>query len=225
MSQFNSPNYEVPRTSGVCAFNGRTLEPGEVYYATLVDCDPQSPEGTSASAAGQNADTAPAESTAETPASESRLASALGLLRVDVSPEAWEQGHRPPRMFSYWRSTVPQPSEKRKLFVDDTVLMNLFRRLDGANEPQRLAFRYVLTLILMRKKLLRFDAAEVRHAEVDGQPVEQEWWTLTPKLDLSKGPMGKWNEDDKLELLDPQLDESQVAQVTEQLGEILEAEL
>ncbi|MEX0746122.1 MAG: hypothetical protein WD118_11020, partial [Phycisphaeraceae bacterium] len=108
---------------------------------------------------------------------------------------------------------------------DDAVLMNLFRRLEDATEPQRLAFRYVLGLILMRKRLLRFDGGERREIDVDGQTVEQEWWQLTPKLDVNKGPMSKWNEDETVELLDPRLDESQVEQVTQQLGEILEAEL
>ncbi|MEX0655253.1 MAG: hypothetical protein WD534_01955 [Phycisphaeraceae bacterium] len=200
MSQFNATNYEVPRTTGVCTFTGRTLQPGEPYYATLVEVDP---------------DTADAPS----------LASALGMMRLDVSQEAWEQGRRPDRLFSFWKSTVPEPSEKKKLFVDDAVLMNLFRRLEDATQPQRQAFRYVLGLILMRKRLLRFDGAERRSVEVDGEPAEQEWWKLTPKLDVNKGPMSKWNEQETIDLLDPQLDEAQIEQVTQQLGEILEAEL
>ncbi|MEX0885080.1 MAG: hypothetical protein WD009_01455 [Phycisphaeraceae bacterium] len=201
MSQFNASGYEVPRTSGQCAATGRPLEPGEAYYATLVDVEP-------------GADDADATT-----------ASALGMARVDVSLAAWEQGYRPPRLFSYWKTTVPQPNEKKKLFVDDAVLLNLLHRLADAEEPDRLAFRYVLALILMRKRLLRFDRAERRDAEVDGQKAEQEWWLLTPKKDPSKGPLGKWDDAQHLELLDPRLDEERIEQVTRQLGEILEAEL
>ncbi|MFA9477177.1 hypothetical protein ACERK3_02600 [Phycisphaerales bacterium AB-hyl4] len=225
MSQFNATNYEVPRTSGVCALTGRNLEPGEPYYATLVEIDsnaaakPADESGESATPDAKSKAKADAKSDAQS------LANALGMMRLDVSQEAWEQGSRPERMFSYWKSTVPQPNEKKKLFVDDAVLMNLFRRLEDAREPQRQAFRYVLGLILMRKRLLRFDGAERREAEVDGEAVEQEWWQLTPKVDVNKGPMSKWNEEETIELLDPRLDESQIEQVTQQLGEILEAEL
>ena len=66
------------------------------------------------------------------------------------------------RLFSHWESTVPQPNEKKKIFVDDAVLMNLLVRLADTDQPQRLAFRFVLALILMRKKLLRYEGAQKR---------------------------------------------------------------
>ena len=144
------------------------------------------------------------------------------LKRVDVSLEAWEAGNRPKAIFSFWRAVVPMPNEKRRVFVDDEVLMNLLRRLEDATQPQRIAFRFVLMLILMRKKLLRYDATENR--EGDGGETES-WWKLTPKLDLSKGPLGKWSDSETIEVLDPHLNDEQVIAVTEQLGEILNAEL
>ncbi|MAE62245.1 MAG: hypothetical protein CMJ49_12930 [Planctomycetaceae bacterium] len=146
------------------------------------------------------------------------------LQRVDVCREAWEGGQRPEHLFSYWQATVPEPNEKKKLFVDDEVLMNLLERLADAEQPQRIAFRFVLTLILMRKKLLRYDETEKRADGGDEEEV-QEWWRLKPKLDLSKGPMGKWDEDRTIEVLDPRLDEAGIRQVTDQLSEILQAEL
>lgn len=209
MTQFNAPGYEIPRATGRCAKTGRTLEPGETYYAALVELSEE-----------ELAQTADAQ--ADKPANG---ASALGFKRVDVSKEAWEEGYRPPRLFGFWKSTVPEPNQKKKIFVDDAVLMSLLRRLEDATEPQRLAFRYVIALILMRKRLLRFDGTSRRDAVVDGQTIQQEWWRFTPKLDLSKGPLGKWNEEETIEVLDPQLEESRIEQVTQQLGEILEAEL
>ena len=83
----------------------------------------------------------------------------------------------------------------------------------------------MLALILMRKKFLRYDGSERREAQVYGETVTQQWWQLTPKLDPSKGPLGKWNEDQTVEVLDPGLDASRIEEVTQQLGEILEAEL
>ena len=113
----------------------------------------------------------------------------------------------------HWKSTVPEPNTRPKVFVDDTVLMNLLRRLEEADSADKQAFRYVLALILLRKKLVRFDGS-------DGDT-----WLLTPKLDPAKGPMSKWNEDETLRVLDPRLDEAGIEAVTRQLNEILEGEL
>ena len=204
MSQFNVPTYDVARPTGRCAFTDRELTPGEPYFATLVELTDD-----------ELAEMSPQD----------RAKNVLGLKRLDVSAEMWEQGHRPEHLFGFWKTTVPEPDEKKKLFVDDAILMNLLQRLADATEPQRIAFRYVLALILMRKKFLRYDGSERREAEVEGEIVTQEWWQLTPKLDLSKGPLGKWNENETIEVLDPKLDESRIEEVTQQLGEILEAEL
>ena len=206
MTQFNTSSYEIPRTTGICASTGRELEPGETYFATLVEIPPdQQPQ---AASEGKNS-----------------AAVALGMQRLDVSQRAWEEGYRPEHLFSYWKTIVRQPNEKKRIFVDDAVLMNLLVRLEDATEQQRLAFRYVLALILMRKKLLRFDGTDRESAEQNGEALEQEWWLFTPKRDVSKGHFGKWAEDQQIRVLDPHLDESQIEQVTQQLGEILEAEL
>jgi len=148
------------------------------------------------------------------------------LQRVDVSVEAWQSGKRPEHLFSDWRTVQPEAEVKKKLFVDDAVLMNLLQRLADAEQPQRIAFRFVLMLILMRKKLLRYDGTDRRDREggEDG-PGEQEWWRVTPKLDLSKGPLGKWDNDTRIEVLDPHLDEAGIREVTDQLQQILQAEL
>ena len=201
MSQFNAPAYEIERSTGVCALSGRKLEPGETYMATLVEPESE-----------------------ETISRKNEPAAALGFKRLDVCIEAWEQKHRPEGLFNYWRTIVPEPNQKRKLFVDNAVLLNLFIRLGETDRSERLAFRFVLGLILIRKKILRYDRTD-RRAGKDESTGEQEFWLLTPKLDLSKGPLGKWNEQQQFELLNPQLGEEQIRQVTEQLGEILEAEL
>ncbi|MFP4145351.1 MAG: hypothetical protein ACLFV3_09420 [Phycisphaeraceae bacterium] len=201
MSSFNTPGYDVPRTTGQCLSLGRALEPGETIFAALVEVPPEELDQPGKPAAD------------------------AGLRRVDVSEEAWQEGFRPERLFSYWKTSVPEPNQKKKTFVDDAVLMNLLRRLEDATQPQRLAFRYVLALILMRKKLLRYDGSVERQAEGDGETVAQHWWQFTPKLDVTKGPMSKWHPDETIEVLDPELGEADIAAVTQQLGEILEAEL
>ncbi len=188
MSQFNQATYDVARPTGQCVFTGRAFEPGEAYMATLVECDA---EDVAASAG----------------------ASALGLRRVDVGMDAWEAGQRPPRLFSHWRAVAAAPTQKKRLLVDDQVLLNLMQRLEDTDDPQRLAFRFVLCLILMRKRLLRYDGAEQRECG----DATQEWWLIRQR--------GQQDDDRTWHVLNPHLDESRIEQVTSQLGEILEAEL
>jgi len=197
MSWMNAPTYDIERLTGQCAITGQALSPGEQYIAALVEIDP--------TASDAPADNAGKQATAQN----------AGLKRIDISIEAWLQGHRPERLFSHWQSTVPQPNEKKKMFVDDAVLMNLLLRLADTDQPQRLAFRFVLTLILMRKKLLRYEGAQKRN-DTTGQP--QEWWTVTPKRGLGV-------DEEPIEILNPQINDEQIQQVTEQLGQILESEL
>jgi len=109
--------------------------------------------------------------------------------------------------YCVWRSRVPQPQEKKKLFVDNDLLINFFQRLEGDDEPGRINFRFVLALILMRKKLLIYDRMTRND---DGT----ETWAMRLK-----------GADEVHEVLNPQMDEEKIAAVSEQLGQILEGEL
>src|SRR5437773_375091 len=51
-----------------------------------------------------------------------------GFERVDVSLAAWEQFDRKD-VLGFWQTTMPQAEQKKKLFVDDEVLCELFERL------------------------------------------------------------------------------------------------
>lgn len=204
MNWIGTTSYDIERPTGRCAMTGRTLEPGEPYIAALVEVDSQ-PD--------TNADN-PGPQAARRKKTKEPLKQASGyggLSRADVSLDAWEQNHRPDRLFSYWRSTVPYPHEKKKMFVDDEVLMDLMFRLGDDDRPQRAAFRFVLVLILMRKRLLRYDGSEKRTG-VTGET--QAWWRVTPK-----------GHDKAIEVFNPQINDEQIQQVTEQLGQILEGEL
>lgn len=133
------------------------------------------------------------------------------LLREDYSLAGWEDlaGQNPaeqPDVLGVWRTRMPKPEEKKKLLVDDDLLVNLFDRLEGAEEPSRINFRYVLTLVLMRKKLLVYESALPTD---DGREV----WTLRYR-----------GSDRRTEVVDPGLDEDKIADVTGQLGQIMEGD-
>ncbi len=187
MTSFNAPTYDIAKPTGQCTFTGRVLEPGESYIATLVDLPEDAPQREGDSAAAR-----------------------LGMLRLDVSMEAWGEGKRPDHLFGHWKSTVPTPHAKKKLFVDDDVLMNMFIRLADTDQERRLAFRFVVALILMRKKLLKYEGSRPTTNDT-GATVEI--WSMTPKGGT-----------EPYDVLNPDLDEEQIQEVTEQLSEILESE-
>jgi hypothetical protein len=131
-----------------------------------------------------------------------------GVERLDVAPEAWESFDRAP-LLAYWQTVMPAHEQKKKVFVDDEVLCTLFERLAGATEPVKVNFRFVLGLILMRKRLIAYEDA--RHEEQGGG---RDVWVVRMK-----------GRSDRLDLTDPKLNEQQVAEVSQQLGEILNQEM
>ena len=116
---------------------------------------------------------------------------------------------RPGSSFSFWRTSVPAADEKRNILVDDQVLMDLFERLADDERPQRIAFRFVLGLILMRKRRLTYVG---RNGTGEG-----EQWLLRPRPAEPDQP--------PYEVRNPQLADEDVRELTEQLSEILQSEL
>ena len=131
------------------------------------------------------------------------------LERQDWCLPCWEAPDREEiaEVFGQWRTRVPLGKRKRKLFVDDALLVNFFERLADADDPAKLNFRFVLALVLMRKKLLIYERA------VKDDPGGERW------IMRLKG------ERDTCEVVDPKLDEEKVAAVSEQLRDILQGEL
>jgi len=132
-----------------------------------------------------------------------------GFDRKDFSIAAWQDGQRPERLFSYWKTTVPQPTDRKRVFVDDDVLMQLFERLAEDSRPQRVAFRFVLALVLLRKRKLRMVG---RETDKDGT----ERWLFKQRLA---------DESPAAEVINPRLTDDDVVELTTQLTEILQAEL
>ena len=128
-----------------------------------------------------------------------------GIERLDISPECWGAFTKDD-LLAYWQTIMPKADQKKKLLVDDEVLCTLFERLADSTEPVKIHFRFVLGLILMRRRLVIYE--ETRHA--DGKDT----WIVRMK--------GK---DQRLELIDPKMNEQQVAEVSQQLGQILNEEL
>ena len=85
------------------------------------------------------------------------LDEASQFIRKDYSQENW-QGP-PAGAFSFWAGTIPAGQESRSLRIDDDLLVDCFQRLEGQTEPSRINFRYVVALLLMRRKRFKFEEA------------------------------------------------------------------
>jgi hypothetical protein len=127
-----------------------------------------------------------------------------GLERRDFCLALWEQ--EPPQVFCFWRSRLPHAEQKRQVFVDDEMLVAFFNRLADETDSERLQFRFVLALILMRKRRLKYEGTKMQ----DGQEI----WLLKVT-----------GEKRTVEVLNPHLGEEQIEQLSGQIGEVLNADL
>jgi hypothetical protein len=166
--------FDIARPTGVCAASGRPIAAGEEYVAVLVETGPEE-----------------------------------GFVRRDYSAEAWSGGavlaeiKRPQCVFGYWRAVMPEPNAPRRQFIDDDALSDLFEQLIEAGadlEAGRAAFRYVLALVLVRKRLLRWEG------ERDGALLVR--WSKSEEGALMTVP-------------NPGMDDARINDATEQLSGIL----
>lgn len=129
-----------------------------------------------------------------------------GLKRCDFCQEYWQSAK--PQVFCFWKTKLPNPSQKKRIFVDDNMLLAFFDRLANETEQEKLNFRFVLALILMRKRLFKYDETKNENGN--------EIWRLRIVGDSA---------DKRVEVVNPHLNEEQIGQLSSQLGEILQADL
>ena len=157
----------INKPLGECCGSGRVIEPGQEYFAALLETEE-------------------------------------GLQRRDFCSEYWQEHE--PKVFCYWKSRLPDPEKKRQIFVDDDMLMAFFERLEREEEQEKIDFRFVLTLILMRKRMLKYDSTKNED--------EKEIWHLRV--------VGR---NEFVDVINPHLDEERIEQLSSQLGEILHVDL
>lgn len=125
-----------------------------------------------------------------------------GFERRDVRIEAWPDFPRD-QVLAFWRTTMPAGEPKKKnILVDDATLADIFERLANVDSPEKIAFRFVLGLVLLRKRLLTHESTRKTAAG--------DVWVV--RLRGRAEPM---------EMIDPHVDESQIQMVQEQLAQVL----
>lgn len=123
-----------------------------------------------------------------------------GFQRRDISVGCWEGP--PEDVVCHFKTRLPLKEQPSRTFVDDEVLINFFLRLADSEEPLKERFRFVLSLILMRKRLLKYG----RTIRRDGR----EYWEMRMMRDKSLH-----------QVFNPSMNDAEIEGVTGELGAIL----
>lgn len=85
------------------------------------------------------------------------------LERVDYSAEGWSGP--PEQAIGWWKSQVPSKDQKKAQMAPSDVLLDCFLQL--ADEPDKQDMRYVLALLLVRRRILRLEQTEVNEQGIE----------------------------------------------------------
>ena len=80
------------------------------------------------------------------------------VVRLDYCEAEWEGP--PDGAIGFWRARMPSPDSQRVHWAPNDVMLDYFDRL-GA-EPAKSDVRFVLALLLLRRRILRLEATEQR---------------------------------------------------------------
>lgn len=86
------------------------------------------------------------------------------LRRLDFAPENWTppQNELPINWVAWWKTRIPETQEKKAKLAPNDILLELFGKLLlQGDEPDTL---YVLTLLLIRRRLMRYEREEKNQA-------------------------------------------------------------
>jgi hypothetical protein len=81
------------------------------------------------------------------------VAEGAELKRNDYAADAW-QGP-PPECVGWWKSQIPDRTTARKHWAPNDVMLQFWDEL--AEQPDRQDMRYVLTLLLIRRRVFRLE--------------------------------------------------------------------
>ncbi len=122
------------------------------------------------------------------------------LRRLDFSVAEWSGP--PDGALGYFRARVPLKGKPKKPLVDEANLFEFFERLRDETDAARVRFRFVLALMLVRKRTLRFESSE--------RTEEGEFWVLRAPRDGSTHRVAN-----------PDLTDDEAKQASEQLAVLL----
>lgn len=78
-----------------------------------------------------------------------------GLARRDYSIGAWTGA--PDGTLCFFKTRMPKRNQPKKRFIDDSAMISFFKALADTPHPNKQRFRFVLALILLRKRVLKYE--------------------------------------------------------------------
>jgi len=121
--------------------------------------------------------------------------------RIDYSQEGWKS--RPKNTgeteLGWWKHKLPLLSDKKVKLAPNDILLTLFEQL--TEQPEKQDLRYVLTLLLIRRRVFRLEKEE---KVTEGEP----WDKITiyhPKTDSTHEIFATVPEQERIELVQNEL--------------------
>jgi hypothetical protein len=107
------------------------------------------------------------------------------VVRKDYCQEAWTTPSE--SAFGWWKMRIPEPTAKKVKLAPNEVLLELFDEMADRHEQQDL--RYVLTLLLIRRRVLRLDIPAdelaIESSRSIGQTTAERMFLYCPKRDAT----------------------------------------
>jgi hypothetical protein len=133
------------------------------------------------------------------------------VIRKDYCGEGWKGA--PETAFGWWKSRVPEPTAKKIRLAPNDVLLGLFDQLAVQDDKRDL--RYVLALLLVRRRVLRVD---VKHDDAQhdgsGDPLNPALETMSlycPKRDATFEVIAAMPSGDRIDEIQQQLSDLLIA--------------
>jgi len=108
------------------------------------------------------------------------------VVRCDFSTDAWDGP--PENAIGWWQSEVPDPKSRKVHWAPTDVMLHYFIQLSELDDSQDM--RYVLALLMIRKRILRLDDTEkdddgneVLHVYCSKNESEYEVEVVTPNAE------------------------------------------
>lgn len=140
-------------------------------------------------------------------------ANGADIVRKDYSTQGWQGA--PANAFGWWKSRVPEPTAKKIKLAPNDVLLELFEQL--ADRVDQTDLRYVLALLLIRRRVLRVDvtAGELGElpptADAATEGVVELMTVYCPKRDMSYSVMVNLPHGERIDEIQQQLSQLLIA--------------
>ena len=85
------------------------------------------------------------------------LSEGPGVVRRDYCEEAWSEP--PEDAIGWWKSQMPSPNANKMHWAPNDVMLHYFQELE--NDTGKTDVRYILALLLIRRRIVRLDDREM----------------------------------------------------------------